>query len=329
MAGRRRRLGPPIHLSIRNALGYEHSASDDEVYADWKERKSRVCKPCWELKYCPYGPLVEQSPTLPSLKDGSEQHNAYLEECLKTGLVGTVSPLTLEKRKRYEKWSKDDEVLRRQAWFTLSQRMDLKAAAGEETEDEQIAAWIGDGLPPIHVYRTPFRQDVGDLNEDDFTPETWREILRIAEEKRARYIQSLVTGEDDDRAPLEPARRAWFKRMVEDFSPDDHPEIIPETFTEAECNVYGHVCPVFFAAEAITETEEERRIGRRRISFSTMMRIVRRDNYQCQHCHTQLHDNEVEFDHIIPVSKGGSSEEHNLRLTCFKCNRDKSDDYAP
>lgn len=29
---------------------------------DWDKRIKRVCKPCWELKYCPYGPLVEQFP---------------------------------------------------------------------------------------------------------------------------------------------------------------------------------------------------------------------------------------------------------------------------
>lgn len=27
--------------------------------------RSPVCKPCWELKYCPYGPLVEFSPLSP------------------------------------------------------------------------------------------------------------------------------------------------------------------------------------------------------------------------------------------------------------------------
>jgi hypothetical protein len=25
--------------------------------------KPTVCKPCWELKYCPYGPLVEFFPS--------------------------------------------------------------------------------------------------------------------------------------------------------------------------------------------------------------------------------------------------------------------------
>ena len=28
----------------------------------WKERTEHVCKPCWELKYCPYGRIVELFP---------------------------------------------------------------------------------------------------------------------------------------------------------------------------------------------------------------------------------------------------------------------------
>jgi len=30
-------------------------------------RKSTLCKPCWELKYCPYGVIVE---TMPFLNEG-------------------------------------------------------------------------------------------------------------------------------------------------------------------------------------------------------------------------------------------------------------------
>jgi 5-methylcytosine-specific restriction endonuclease McrA len=57
--------------------------------------------------------------------------------------------------------------------------------------------------------------------------------------------------------------------------------------------------------------------------------VVRRDNNQCQNCGQVLKDNEIEFDHIIPVSKGGSSEEQNVRVSCFDCNRSKSDKYQP
>lgn len=36
-----------------------------QLWADcigWQRRVKAVCKPCWELKYCPYGPVVEEFP---------------------------------------------------------------------------------------------------------------------------------------------------------------------------------------------------------------------------------------------------------------------------
>ncbi len=38
-------------------------------------------------------------------------------------------------------------------------------------------------------------------------------------------------------------------------------------------------------------------------------------------------DEDVEFDHIIPWSKGGSSDEHNVKLLCKKCNRKKGNKF--
>jgi 5-methylcytosine-specific restriction endonuclease McrA len=55
------------------------------------------------------------------------------------------------------------------------------------------------------------------------------------------------------------------------------------------------------------------------------MRVARRDENTCQICSKHLKDCDIEFDHIIPVAKGGSSEENNIQVTCFNCNRDKSD----
>ncbi len=178
-----------IDSKIKTLLGFESSRPDKEVLAEWQTAATRVCKPCWELKYCPYGPWVENSPVLPITR--------------------------------------------------------------KEAEEDQEAD-------------------------------------------------------------------------IEEFKPDDYPEEIPEEIAEMECTAFGHICPVVFVAENLTETAEPRRRGRY-ISFQIKMRVVRRDNYTCQICGKHLLDDEVEFDHIIPLSKGGSSDEHNIRLTCFECNRNKSD----
>jgi hypothetical protein len=49
--GRSRKSAPQIHTSIKTALGYDADQSDQAVLDHWKHRQTRVCKPCWELKY--------------------------------------------------------------------------------------------------------------------------------------------------------------------------------------------------------------------------------------------------------------------------------------
>ncbi|MBK6959397.1 MAG: HNH endonuclease [Nitrosomonas sp.] len=56
-----------------------------------------------------------------------------------------------------------------------------------------------------------------------------------------------------------------------------------------------------------------------------MLQVVRRDGHICQSCRINVPDNEIEFDHIIPVSKGGPTTVENLRILCRTCNRKKSD----
>lgn len=55
--------------------------------------------------------------------------------------------------------------------------------------------------------------------------------------------------------------------------------------------------------------------------------ILTRDNYTCQMCKLSVRDEPnllLEVDHIIPLSKGGTTNYNNLQTLCWKCNRSKS-----
>lgn len=52
------------------------------------------------------------------------------------------------------------------------------------------------------------------------------------------------------------------------------------------------------------------------------MFVWQRDGGACEQCGS---NRKLEYDHIIPVSKGGSSTARNLRLLCEECNKAKAD----
>jgi len=185
----------------------------EELQKELNHRLSMICKPCWELKYCPYGPLVEDFPLRPLLKSEHEEHFAYLKECLRTGAMGPNHDIPL-----------DDE------------------------------------------HRKLFAEDL--------------ELEIRCVEKHSKFE------------------------------------------AEASCKEFGHLCPAYFVSEPFTETETGRNRSRH-IDHATVIRVVRRDNSTCQVCGKTLLDKEIEIDHIIPFSRGGTSDEHNLRVTCLKCNRKK------
>lgn len=65
---------------------------------------------------------------------------------------------------------------------------------------------------------------------------------------------------------------------------------------------------------------------RSKLTPSLRFSILKRDNYHCRICGRGVEDNvKLEIDHIIPVSKGGLTEENNLWVLCQDCNRGKRD----
>ena len=58
----------------------------------------------------------------------------------------------------------------------------------------------------------------------------------------------------------------------------------------------------------------------RYISPEVRREVWRRDQGRCVQCSSQLN---LEFDHVIPVTKGGSNTARNIQLLCESCNREK------
>ena len=213
------RPSKPLHPAIRKALvDPDDQRSDAQVVRDFKKRMGTVCKPCWQLHYCPYGSIVEDFPLPPLTRASVEQHLDYVRECLRTGKLGTGEPVSTEQHR-------------------------------------------------------------------------------------------------------------YFKTELERSDPSAWPESLPSFVQSASCRIFGHLCPVFFHAEALTETRQQWSHNRT-IPRDVMLRVIRRDGQICQKCHSPVPDPDVEFDHLIPFSKGGRSTTENLRVVHRQCNRKKSDSLA-
>ncbi|MEO1672395.1 MAG: HNH endonuclease [Cyanobacteria bacterium J06631_2] len=63
----------------------------------------------------------------------------------------------------------------------------------------------------------------------------------------------------------------------------------------------------------------------RYISKSVRVSVLHRDKYKCVFCGRDSQQIELQIDHIIPFSKGGSNERDNLQTLCIDCNLGKSD----
>ena len=67
---------------------------------------------------------------------------------------------------------------------------------------------------------------------------------------------------------------------------------------------------------------EGKKSRRSRIPDEIRAFVWDRDEGRCVKCGSQ---DELQFDHIIPVAKGGGNSQNNLQLLCGDCNRQKSD----
>ena len=74
--------------------------------------------------------------------------------------------------------------------------------------------------------------------------------------------------------------------------------------------------------EGLSVEHNEEVVKSRRISEEVRDSVWNRDGGKCVQCGS---NENLEFDHIIPFSKGGANTKRNIQLLCESCNRAKSD----
>jgi hypothetical protein len=89
---------------------------------------------------------------------------------------------------------------------------------------------------------------------------------------------------------------------------------------EAHAEARKEIIAIFTNQSQQGETEAEANL-RKPISSEVKREVWRRDEGKCTKCGSR---ERLEFDHIIPVTKGGSNTARNIELLCEACNRAKS-----
>lgn len=91
---------------------------------------------------------------------------------------------------------------------------------------------------------------------------------------------------------------------------------------EAETTAAMILCLIRATNRTATITIDDTRKDRRRISKEVRNAVWIRDGAACVECGSQVY---LEFDHVIPVAKGGGNTVNNIQLLCRGCNGKKSD----
>ena len=98
------------------------------------------------------------------------------------------------------------------------------------------------------------------------------------------------------------------------------------SYTFSEKSIQGTVAKIHEDEKRRNTEAYRRKAERQRVTEKLRYQVMRRDGFRCQLCGaTQADGVKLHVDHIIPISKGGTSDIENLRTLCDRCNRGKGD----
>lgn len=131
------------------------------------------------------------------------------------------------------------------------------------------------------------------------------DILRVKNKDTLEVVDWKITEPPFELTPDE-AKAEWLKYP---FGSPKHAE------------KYGFFPFVLRDLERVKEYPPEKP-SPRYIPPEVRINVWNRNGRKCKRCGAE---EDLEFDHIIPVAKGGSNTENNIELLCKSCNRKKSD----
>jgi len=150
-----------------------------------------------------------------------------------------------------------------------------------------------------------------DFGDPDFETGTLEKHKTFAPDKKIRIEALLkkfgISTQKDD---------SLFEGELYQFCKIVYNEFVDELFAESfETSLDS-------SYEEFTNDWNDSPSGRIAISSNVKREVWRRDQGHCARCGSREN---LEYDHIIPVGKGGSNTARNIELLCQECNRKKSD----
>ena len=118
--------------------------------------------------------------------------------------------------------------------------------------------------------------------------------------------------------------REYFYDLGESVESSDEAEVLIKHWLYKKDEKFKRMKSEIDAYEKFEKLEDElaKEHKREPIPQEVKMLVWKRDEGKCVECGSKR---KLEFDHVIPYSKGGSNTARNIQLLCEKCNRSKSD----
>jgi hypothetical protein len=142
------------------------------------------------------------------------------------------------------------------------------------------------------------RKDINSLNK---IYEKYIELLSESEKQPVKFSQWVYKG--------------FSYEVHGNYSKDEIRLLILEDF-DKERRMFEKL-----RAKFDDNSSENLTYERSRIPEKVRIEVWRRDGGKCARCGSR---EKLEYDHIVPISKGGSNTARNIELLCEKCNRSKS-----